>query len=1042
MNMIYTNLIITFTIATLSTVYAETTIFATGGFENYSDGDVVGQYGWSSIEGAGSAVIQSHTVSSGSKALEISDEYTIEASYGAITDGVIRISYDIYMENGGSNTFLAYIGVQDGSNSLLSAGMYDGGADPALLFYGDKNRDGDNQYFDEITQEHGTFNYGEWVHIEYVLAIRDGRLVSVSSPSHCTEYLRYFFRAPRHAAASTVKISCRYPGRRLYIDNLEVTYEEKPGLSLAYSADGFTDWNPGTVPGQDGWVDEQNGDSATIESSGGNPGAYMQLSGVCAIARTLPVNCTDAVQMVFDVQFAAHTAPYSTSLQLTDTAGRQLGRIFFYDGGGGVAVSIWGRNGKDASPSWIDTGITAVADDEWLPVTLTLNNADKRILQVHIDDQTSTFETLYYASEECEMPLRIVAECGEDSSVALYDNLLIYTGKPVVYNTIPIMNILSVLYDYDVPETKMQGYLNDALPRASAFWLRNSYGKFLANFIPLRRNIRPPGEHYWDSDAIVNDLRNNGGVTDDEYDVIMLIDPLPYDSPGLAGNWGGTRFGPWNNNFDHTYGCQGEDFGHCFDMPYVTWVGVHEVQHSLDSMAAVSGRSDFLHAHPDQCSYGAADGGADYSWCASILRKFTGYADYQSPWNGRYTFRDSDLDGLPDEDSLFPIDEVRFGSSPSHADTDSDGLSDLEEYYAGIRHSSDPCDTDTDNDGLIDGEDAYPLYAYKKDIPRVLKPPVIDGIIHPNEWEEWGKGVTQTDDAAFSLTSYAYWETNMLYLAFKATKRFALMFEIDQSAASGPWWGGDYFKMKNPSNTGRAYMSDGTAGPGGFTYGGVFSAARMVKRSTTDGYFLECAIPADMGGFDGYGLTSHVKGSSYYKDQVIGILLNAYNIGSGTDDTAGYIERPWSFIFEGLQFIHFTLSGYAPRIHLLNHATQEGDNTIIRGMTNSIACTFANYAETALNGTVAIVCDSSDVQILSGAVSLPTMPSASTTTVVHAGDIYVESTAPGDTDVDAKIILSQDSGVTTNDITLHIVPEPGMIGVLCCVIGVLMGRKT
>ena len=48
-------------------------------------------------------------------------------------------------------------------------------------------------------------------------------------------------------------------------------------------------------------------------------------------------------------------------------------------------------------------------------------------------------------------------------------------------------------------------------------------------------------------------------------------------------------------------------------------------------------------------------------------------------------------------------------SSTSSADTDGDGLSDLEEVTAGVRSGTDPNHPDTDGDGLIDGSDPDPL---------------------------------------------------------------------------------------------------------------------------------------------------------------------------------------------------------------------------------------------------------------------------------------------------------------------------------------------
>jgi outer membrane protein OmpA-like peptidoglycan-associated protein len=60
---------------------------------------------------------------------------------------------------------------------------------------------------------------------------------------------------------------------------------------------------------------------------------------------------------------------------------------------------------------------------------------------------------------------------------------------------------------------------------------------------------------------------------------------------------------------------------------------------------------------------------------------------------------DSDGDGLPD--SL----ERQIGTDPFDPDTDKDGLTDGEEYFAKYGYKTDPLNPDTDGDGLKDGEE-------------------------------------------------------------------------------------------------------------------------------------------------------------------------------------------------------------------------------------------------------------------------------------------------------------------------------------------------
>jgi hypothetical protein len=62
---------------------------------------------------------------------------------------------------------------------------------------------------------------------------------------------------------------------------------------------------------------------------------------------------------------------------------------------------------------------------------------------------------------------------------------------------------------------------------------------------------------------------------------------------------------------------------------------------------------------------------------------------------------DRDRDGLTDEQ------EATRGTNPDNSDTDTDGLSDLEEI---VTYRSDPLKADTDNDGFNDGQEVKAKY--------------------------------------------------------------------------------------------------------------------------------------------------------------------------------------------------------------------------------------------------------------------------------------------------------------------------------------------
>jgi hypothetical protein len=76
-----------------------------------------------------------------------------------------------------------------------------------------------------------------------------------------------------------------------------------------------------------------------------------------------------------------------------------------------------------------------------------------------------------------------------------------------------------------------------------------------------------------------------------------------------------------------------------------------------------------------------------------------------------------DSDTIPDLEPNVPLDEARFGSSPTTIDTDSDGLTDLQEAMAGIFLTSDPLSADSDNDGIDDSLDSEPIYPINTTVP-------------------------------------------------------------------------------------------------------------------------------------------------------------------------------------------------------------------------------------------------------------------------------------------------------------------------------------
>jgi len=140
----------------------------------------------------------------------------------------------------------------------------------------------------------------------------------------------------------------------------------------------------------------------------------------------------------------------------------------------------------------------------------------------------------------------------------------------------------------------------------------------------------------------------------------------------------------------------------------------HEFLHILRDMFRMSDDTDFPLTH--NVEFFQFVNGEDASYEKWLLGSFSDakYFDVLERWGSVETFKDRDGDGVPDYapygDELSITEEIT-GSSTSSADTDGDGLGDLEEAIAGVRSGADPNNPDTDGDGLIDGSDPDPLEA-------------------------------------------------------------------------------------------------------------------------------------------------------------------------------------------------------------------------------------------------------------------------------------------------------------------------------------------
>jgi hypothetical protein len=259
------------------------------------------------------------------------------------------------------------------------------------------------------------------------------------------------------------------------------------------------------------------------------------------------------------------------------------------------------------------------------------------------------------------------------------------------------------------------------------------------------------------------------------------------------------------------------------------------------------------------------------------------------------------------------MDEVRFGSSPFTPDTDNDGLSDLEEFFAGIFKGSDPNNPDTDGDGVPDGEDIYPLSNAKTSLPKIT--PSIDGIIE-NAWILYTDDYYYSDDKGANSAIYAGWDENYLYFAVKANRYFRLYLRVDGSGDNGLFQGGDSYEFRVDYGNNKLFVVGEQMGPhGGYQehYQEVPSA-KVASWESNGSYVIEVAIPKHLG--QGFGYTGEkTTGLTLVEGRKLGfdIILGGLD---GTGDPRDRFSGKKAYIFESHRFYDVILAkGTGPEFH-------------------------------------------------------------------------------------------------------------------------------
>ena len=286
------------------------------------------------------------------------------------------------------------------------------------------------------------------------------------------------------------------------------------------------------------------------------------------------------------------------------------------------------------------------------------------------------------------------------------------------------------------------------LDRARLFYWRNSCLKLYINFTYVIVTNHVKFEGWWLPDSIarrsVNRFLRKVGLNWDDFDGVVVLWAAPNyrEEPDPIGS----VWGPGGTVYKYSsYQSDGA----------IAWLFVHEFHHQVDEDFHNSGFPEYPHAdYPAQLK---GKFGEHFDFNAYILRSWSeeNWLKLKAPSTGKpriCTAIDSDNDGFPDYAPNLPFDEIRFGSYVNCSDSDGDGLSDRDEFIAGIFFPTDPLSTDSDGDGILDGVDSYLLY------------PVTTYIVE-NNWTTIIKEYVNYPVNRMDYRLEALW--NESYLAFK-----------------------------------------------------------------------------------------------------------------------------------------------------------------------------------------------------------------------------------------------------------------------------------
>ena len=346
----------------------------------------------------------------------------------------------------------------------------------------------------------------------------------------------------------------------------------------------------------------------------------------------------------------------------------------------------------------------------------------------------------------------------------------------------------------DLPQDELDRIKSQIEDGIRFYWMNSSMNLFIDNdYIIVDEKLYHHqifGSQWWyppKEEWVTRAIEQAGKKVSDYVSVLFLACVRDFNEKKsiyeMRGRGGGFTAGIGANS---QYGLSYWEVTHANHGSGNNWLMAHEFHHQLDELFLVSGYPEYWFNHFSPTVNTAADFGEHFDGNAWILKNWK-IANWYDLKFGDIRFAvDADMDGIPDDDPSLPMDEVRLNSNPNSADSDNDGVSDLEEIqfsnwiiegcgetYGGSALFPNLMNPDTDGDGLIDSLDPYPLYPFE---PKINYGAVgFDEITNNIEF-------ARLLDQRIHAVVFAQWDSANLSFQFKMDRLAPIKLMIDADA--------------------------------------------------------------------------------------------------------------------------------------------------------------------------------------------------------------------------------------------------------------------